>query len=111
MDKVISQTGQTEEIRVEVRYQHEIGKTQPELDEVVLYVNSRCVFHLEQMDDNIWWMGIGDPEGQYVSVRLFAKRATVFGIYEDEGKSKPILTLDGREWRQAPPTNANETTL
>lgn len=83
-------------LRVEVRKQHTIGQDTPALDEVCLYVDGRCVFHLEQMSETCWWMGVGDPDSQYVHVRLSTKRATISGDYEDQGEKPAVVMVDGK---------------
>ena len=88
------------DIKVEVRYQSIIGQKQPTLDEVVLYVNGECLFHLEQMDDNQWWMGVGTPDGQFVHVNLVTTRARIRGSWEDDGAVAADLTLDGKPWER-----------
>jgi len=40
------------DIKVEVREQTIIGSEKPTLDEIVLFVDGKCLFHLEQMSDN-----------------------------------------------------------
>ena len=63
------------------------------LDEVVMRVGDRCLFHLEQMDDNHWWMGVGDPDGQYVHVHLSTFRAPISGQWSNEGaEDVPLAT-------------------
>ncbi len=47
----------TEPERVEVR-----NNDDGTVDEVLLYVGKRCVFHLEQMDTGAWWFALY-PEG------------------------------------------------
>ena len=37
---------------IELRYQED------DLDEVLLYVGGRCVYHAERMDDSYFWMGL-----------------------------------------------------
>jgi hypothetical protein len=50
------------------------------LDEVVA---RGCDFHLEQMDDTCWWMGITMPDGETVHVNLFtARKARILGRAE-----------------------------
>ena len=56
-----------------------------ELDEVVLRVDGICLCHLEQMDNNHWWLGIGHPRGQEVHVHLATKKAPIRGRWESEG--------------------------
>ncbi len=41
------------------------------LDEIV----GAGVFHLEQMDDNHWWLRLADGSGKVVTVHLFARGA------------------------------------
>ncbi len=53
-----------------------------QLDEIV---GTKVNFHLEQMSDNAWWISITDTTGR-VNVRLFARRAKIYGSYEDERK-------------------------
>ena len=64
---------------IEIRLDHE-----NQLDELV---GENCSVHLEQMDDNSWWLGITDKTGR-VSVRLFTKKARIIGNYEDERKQE-----------------------
>ena len=45
---------------VEVRY----GKDGT-LDEIVISVRGRCVFHLERMDDQDWWAGLYGDNASY----------------------------------------------
>ena len=66
------------------------------LDEVVLRVRGKCLFHLEQLDDQHWRMSIGDPEGQYVRVVLFTPRVYIGGTWEDEGPVE-VMLLKGEE--------------
>lgn len=89
------------EINVEVRYTHIVDKQKPQLDEVVLLVDGACLFHLEQMSDQHWWMGIGSPERQYVHVNLFTRRAIINGNCESEGTVKPQIMLDGKLTEEA----------
>lgn len=84
-------------VEVEVREQTVIGASEPTLDEIVVSVDGKVVFHLEQMSDQFWWMGVGDTEGQYVHCHLYTKRAEILGLWEDEGREKPRLKRDGKE--------------
>lgn len=79
-------------IVVEVREQTIIGSEKPTLDEVVLSVDDQVLFHLEQTDDNHWWMDIGG-----VAVNLFAKRAQVFGVWENDAAEHLRVVRDGKE--------------
>lgn len=74
---------------IEVRYQADLeGKIT--LDEVVMQ-RGKMQFHLEQMSDNRWWMGLYDGK-QSVHVILYAKRATIHGVCRDEGEKPPKVT-------------------
>ena len=72
------------DVKVEVRNDDQGG-----LDEVLLYVDGRCLFHLEQMSDTHWWMALGEPEGQYVHVNLTTRRATIRGQWTQDGPAPP----------------------
>lgn len=52
------------------------------LDEFLIYVGDTCVYHLEQMDDDHWWMAayLGDER---VTVSLSA-RGKITATVEDE---------------------------
>ena len=84
-------------IDIEIRYQTIIGAEKPTLDEVVMQVDDKCLFHLEQMSDQGWWMGIGDPKDQYVHVNLTTRRAIINGFCEDEGTNPPRVIVNGIE--------------
>ena len=43
------------------------------LDEAIIYINGVCVYHLEQMDDGYWWMGLESDKGQ-VHINLATKK-------------------------------------
>lgn len=45
------------------------------LDEIILKVDGECIFHLEQMSDKTWWMGLGSPTlGDYKHCTLHSKK-------------------------------------
>lgn len=68
---------------VEIRYQTNIGETEPHLDEVV--VRNALHFHLEQMNDGHWWMSILQNDGHTVTINLSTKRgARIWGRAEED---------------------------
>lgn len=89
-------------IEVEVREQTVMGDTIPTLDEIVLTVDGKAVCHLEQLSDQVWWIGIGDPDGQYVRCTVGAKRARVNGRWESDGAVPPRLLVDGEVHNAGP---------
>ena len=65
---------------IELRYQGD------DLDEVILYVGGRCVFHAERMDDTFFWMG------------LYAANHTVHvNAGSNSGRADVSLSADGWE--------------
>lgn len=38
----------------------EVRKIKDEIDEIVVWKESECVVHIEQMSDTSFWIGIGD---------------------------------------------------
>ena len=87
-------------VKVEVREATLIGDDKPTLDEVVLLVDGKCLFHLEQLSDTDWFLGIGDPDGQYVRVILGTKRASVKAFWDNEGPKDALHKVDGVEFPQ-----------
>lgn len=76
------------------------------VDELVVRVGGRCVFHLEQMSDGCFWMAAYGEDGTVVHVNLFAEMAR----YENDltGRQKLQPAIVGRhEWEHemafAPP--------
>ena len=68
----------------------EVRLDKGELDEVVLCdEDGKCRFHLEQLSDRQWWMGLYDGK-QELRVVLYAKRATVHGFWENEGEEDVV---------------------
>jgi hypothetical protein len=63
-----------------VRFAQIIGKDEEELDEVIA---TNASVHLEQMDDNAWWLSIR-AGGQTVTVNLVTKRAPISAHVEIE---------------------------
>jgi len=55
-----------------------------ELDEIVFTRDGKCLFHLEQMSDQYWWMAIYDGE-RTVHIDLMTKRAVIHGSVRKEG--------------------------
>lgn len=49
----------------------EIRKVGGEIDEIVC---PQCNFHLEQMSDGHWWIGIDTPGGQSLEIVLSTRR-------------------------------------
>ncbi|HCO01862.1 MAG TPA: hypothetical protein DIT48_00595 [Actinobacteria bacterium] len=52
------------------------------IDEVLIYVGDRCVFHLEQLDDDAYWFawyGDGMDRDQHFDIRRHGKRVTITG--------------------------------
>lgn len=41
--------------------------------------------HIEQMDDNAWWMGITQPDGELVHVNLWTPRTRIRLNYNQDG--------------------------
>ena len=52
------------------------------LDEVVLERDGECLFHLEQMSDQDWWMAIRDGQ-RIVHINLTTKRAKISGSWQE----------------------------
>lgn len=50
------------------------------LDEVVA---KGCHFHLEQMDDGHWWIGIDLPDGQLIHINLTSNAKILASVEED----------------------------
>lgn len=87
-------------VEVEIREVTLIGADKPTLDEVVMSVDGKCLFHLEQLSDTDWFLGIGDPDGQYVRVVLGTKRASVKAFWDNEGKQDVVQKVDGIEFQE-----------
>ena len=51
----------------------------PVLDEVI---GKECTVHLEQMNDNDWWLGITGKNGDVLHVHIYALRANVYAFAE-----------------------------
>lgn len=43
-------------------------------------------FHLEQMDDGCWWLGIDGPEGRRISINFVAIGKHIVVTAEDDGE-------------------------
>lgn len=50
------------------------------LDEVV--ADDIANFHLEQMDDGRWWIGLTHTDGTETHISLFTKRSKISGLCE-----------------------------
>ena len=74
---------------IELRYQ------EGELDEVVAEDVS---VHLEQQDDNQWWMGITDAAGGTVHVWLTTPRAQIKGFVIDEAEGTIVKGEVGKNY-------------
>ena len=66
-----------------------------ELDEVVAEDVS---VHLEQQDNNQWWMSLTDAAGGAVHVWLTAKRAKIKGFVNDEAEGTIVKGEVGKNY-------------
>jgi hypothetical protein len=60
-DKEIEKALQPTRMRLEIR--RDLVRRN-EIDEVLLYLDERCVFHLERMDADDYWFGLFDAEDE-----------------------------------------------
>jgi hypothetical protein len=64
----------------EIRGGIEVRKINGAVDEIVC---DRCSFHLEQMDNGHWWIGIDTPGGQSLHINLSTRMRVLSGRRSD----------------------------
>ncbi|MDY6862797.1 MAG: hypothetical protein SV062_07385 [Thermodesulfobacteriota bacterium] len=74
-----------DDISVEARELVVYGEKKPTLDEIILKINGNSYFHLEQIGNNVWWMMVGDHDGECIHCNLVA-RTSIKADWQSEGK-------------------------
>lgn len=96
-----SPTPGTPSPRVELRWNDD--KT---LDEALVYVGDHCVAHLEQMDSNYWWLGLGRD----VRINLHSKKR-IGAAVEDGLEHQPSPSPSAPEPTEADREDAAFSTM